>query len=99
MFVFRVKVEELTARSRSLLKSDLSNGEEILRRQCPIREMNVVADERAPNGELDIYLALDDVIDSKQLNRLFGDLRAMIDLEFQADLACQPRVSTELIHI
>ena len=99
MFLFRVKIEELTARSLSLLRFDLNRCEETLRSQCPIREMSVVADERAPKGGLDIYVALDDFIDGKRLNRLFADLRAMIDLDLQADKSCDPRVSTELIHI
>lgn len=99
MYVFRMKVEELTARSLSLLKLDLSRCEETLRKECQVREMNVVADERPTKGELDIYLALDDFIDTKKLSRLFDDLRTMIDLDLKLDAACAPRVSTELIHI
>ena len=99
MFLFRVKIEELTARSLSLLKFNLNRGEEKLRTQCPIREMNVVAGESASRGELDIYLALDDSVDGNRLNRLFTDLRALIDVNLLADKACDPRVSTELIHI
>ncbi len=99
MFLYRVKVEELTAQSLSLLKSDLSQGEENLRAHCPIREMNVVADDRSAKGQLDIYLALDDFIDGMQVRRLFGELRAMIALDLHTAKAPEPRVSTEFIHI
>jgi hypothetical protein len=99
MFLYRVKVEELTAQSRSLLKMDLSQGEQNLRAHCPIREMNVVADDGNAKGQLDIYLALDDFIDGMQVRRLLGELRAMITLDVHAAKAAEPRVSTELIHI
>jgi hypothetical protein len=99
MYVFRMKVEELTARSLSLLKLDLSRCEATLRKECQVREMNVVADERVTKGELDIYLALDDFIDTKKLCRVFDDLRSMIDINLKVDEAPTPRVSTELIHI
>jgi hypothetical protein len=99
MFLFRVKVEELTARSLSLLRFNLHRGEETLRTRCPIREMSVVTGEHETKGELDIYLALDDFVDSNGLSRLYSDLRAMIDTDLRADAACDPRVSTELIHI
>ena len=99
MFLYRVKVEEMTTQSLALLRLDLSRGEENLRAHCPIREMSVVADDRASKGQLDIYLALDDFIDALQLRRLVGELRAMITLDSHTAKAPEPRVSTELIHI
>ena len=98
MFLFRVKVEELTERSLALLQFHLHQSEATLRKACPIREMNVVADERASRSDLDIYLAVDDFIDSKRLTRLFGDLLAMIDVNLQSERTGAPRISTELIH-
>jgi hypothetical protein len=99
VFLYRVKVEELTAQSVSLLKTDLDHQEQSLRSHCPIREMSVVADDGTATGELDIYFALDDFIDSIQLTRLFGELRAMIAMDLYAAKAPEPRISTELIHI
>jgi len=99
MFLYRVKVEELTAQSLALLKSNLCRSEQSLREHCPIREMNVVADNHSANRQLDIYLALDDFIDGLQLRRLFGELRSVISMDVHAAAACEPRVSTELIHI
>jgi len=99
MFLYRVKIEELTAHSLALLQSKLSSSEKSLRQHCPIREMNVVADNHSANRQLDIYLALDDVIDGLQLRRLFGELRSVISTDTHAATACEPRVSTELIHV
>ncbi|MGZ5730313.1 MAG: hypothetical protein ACXWLZ_02115 [Rhizomicrobium sp.] len=99
MFVYRVKVEELTEQSLSLLKLDLYQGEKTLREHCPIREMSVVADDGAHKGELDIYLALDDFINGSQVRRLMGELLTMIDHGSVAAEAPEPRVSTELINI
>ncbi len=91
MFLYRVKIEALDASRRLRLRDDLSRGEENLRAQCPIREMSVVAEGRA--DELDIYLALDDFIETEQLQRLAGELNALFGKE------SLPRVSAELIHI
>ena len=99
MFLYRVKVDELTARSLALLKSDLSKNEHSLRAHCPIREMSVVTDESSARRQLDIYLAIDDIIDSMQLGRLFGELRSVISKDAHAAKASEPRVVTELIHI
>ena len=99
MFVYRVKVGELTEQSLSLLKSDLNQSEKSLREQCPIREMSVVSGAGAAKGELDIYLALDDFIESTQVCKLMEDLRIMINHDRVAAAAPEPRISTELIHI
>lgn len=99
MFLYRVKVEELTAQSLAILKTDLCQREQSLRAHCPIREMNVVSDDRASERHLDIYFALDDFIDSIQLRRLFGELRSMISKDARAEETSLPRVSAELIHI
>jgi hypothetical protein len=99
MFLYRVKVEELTAQSLALLRTDLCRSEQGLRAQCPIREMNVVSDDHAAGQHLDIYLALEDFIDSAQLRDLFGKLRRVIAMGAHAAEASEPRVSTELIHI
>ena len=88
MFLYRVKVEELDAARLLSLKNDIVRSENELRGYCPIREMSVISGTAA--RELDIYLALDDVIEPDQLKRLAGDINAMIDAE---------RVSSELIHI
>ena len=99
MFVYRVKVGELTEQSLSLLKLDLSQNEKTLREQCPIREMSVVSDADGVEGELDIYLALDDFIASDQVCKLMEELRAMIHHDGSVVDYGQPRISTELIHI
>ena len=99
MFVYRVKVGELTEQSLSLLKLDLSQNEKTLREQCPIREMSVVTDADGAEGELDIYLALDDFIESTQICRLMEELRTMINHDGAVWKASEPRISTELIHI
>ena len=99
MFIYRVKVGELTEQSLSLLKSDLNQSERSLREQCPIREMSVVSGAGAAKGELDIYLALDDFIESTQVCKLMEDLRVMINHERVVAAAPEPRISTELIHI
>lgn len=101
MFIYRVKVGELTEQSLSLLKSDLNQSERSLREQCPIREMSVVsgAGAGATKGELDIYLALDDFIESTQVCKLMEDLRTMINHDRVVAAAPEPRISTELIHI
>ena len=98
MFVYRVKVGELTEQSLSLLKSDLNQSEKTLREQCPIREMSVVPGAGAAKGELDIYLALDDFIESTQVCKLMEDLRMMINHD-SVSASPEPRISTELIHI
>jgi hypothetical protein len=87
MFLYRVKVEELDAARVLSLKNDLARREAELREHCPIRELSVIS---GTARELDIYLALDDVIEPEQLKRLAGDLNALIDT---------PRTSSELIHI
>ena len=99
MFVYRVKVGELTEQSLSLLKSDLNQSEKSLREQCPIREMSVVPGAGAAKGELDIYLALDDFIESTQVCKLMEDLRMMINQDRVVAASPEPRISTELIHI
>src|SRR5512135_635263 len=99
MFSYRVKVGELTEQSLSLLKSDLNQSERSLREQCPIREMSVVSGAGATKGELDIYLALDDFIESTQVCKLMEDLRTMINHDRVVAAAPEPRISTELIHI
>lgn len=99
MFVYRVKVGELTQQSLSLLKFDLRQNEKSLREQCPIREMSVVSDADGADGELDIYLALDDFIASDQICKLMEELRSMINLDGATNNYCEPRISTELIHI
>jgi hypothetical protein len=99
MFVYRVKVGELTERSQSLLRLDLNQSEKTLREFCPMREMSVVADTRSADRALDIYLALDDFIESAQLHRLLGELKSMIGHDMLATGAPEPRISTELILI
>jgi hypothetical protein len=94
MFLYRVKIEELDASRMLTLKNDLTRSEESFRAYCPIREMSVVTEGRDMR-ELDIYLALDDFIDSEQLRRLAGDLDALIDVNHTH----ASRVSSELIHI
>jgi len=95
MFLYRVKVEELDASRLLSLKNDLARSEPALRAQCPIREMSVVSDGAAAAGELDIYLALDDVIGGAQLKRLVAKLNSLLDIWASE----KPRVSSELIHI
>ncbi len=103
MFLFRVKVEELDAVSLDTLMRDLNRSEENFRAQCPIREMSVVNEggRKKQGNELDIYLALDDVIDSDQLRRLVGELTSLLNFDFPETpgAASMPRVSSELIHI
>ena len=100
MFLYRVKVEELDAMRMLSLKNDLTRGEENLRAHCPIREMSLVSGEsEREHGELDIYLALDDFIDSQQLKRLIGELNSLLDGDAKSNRARPPRVSSELIHI
>jgi len=91
MFLYRVKVEELDAARVPSLKNDIARSEETLREHCPIREMSVIS---GTARDLDIYLALDDVIAPEQLKRLAGDINALIESE-----RATPRVSSELIHI
>ena len=88
MFLYRVKVEELDAARLLTLKRDLARREPSLREHCPIREMSLVSDA---GRDLDIYLALDDIIEADQLARLVGELNAALD-----DVR---HVSSELIHI
>ena len=90
MFLYRVKVEELEPSRLLSLKGDLARSEPALRAQCPIREMSVVSEGR----ELDIYLALDDVIGGTQLRKLMSQLYAMLDM-----WPTKPQVSSEMIHI
>ncbi|HEY0107162.1 MAG TPA: hypothetical protein VGB91_13850 [Rhizomicrobium sp.] len=91
MFLYRVTVEELDGARLLALKDDLARSEIELRANCPIREMSVMTDR---DRELDIYVALDDVIGAEQLKRLAAELNAM----FEAS-PVKPRVSSELIHI
>ena len=90
MFLYRVKIEELETARLIALKGDLERGEENLRAQCPIREMSVVSE--AHDHELDIYLALDDSLESDQLRRLADEIDTLLG-------TARPRVSAELIHI
>jgi hypothetical protein len=99
MFVYKVKVGELTEQSLSLLKFDLNQNEKALREQCPIREMSVVSGAGQSKGELDIYLALEDFIESTQVCKLMEDLRMMIHHDRMVAQSPEPRISTELIHI
>jgi len=99
MFVYKVKVGDLSEQGLSLLKFDLNQSEKALREQCPIREMSVVSGAGQPRGELDIYLALEDFIESTQVCKLMEDLRAMINHDRTIAQSPQPRISTELIHI
>jgi len=91
MFLYRVKVEELDAAQTLALKADLERSEPGLRAQCPIREMSVLDGD---DCELDIYVALDDVIGANELKRLAAELNATLE---HSD--GHPRVSSELIHI
>jgi hypothetical protein len=91
MFLYRVKVEELDTAALLALKADIERHEQDLRAQCPIREMSVVGED---GSELDIYLALDDVIGAEELKRLGSELEAVLD----QGAGC-PHVSSELIHI
>jgi hypothetical protein len=98
MFLFRVKVEELDAMKLELLMADLNRSEESIRAKCPIREMNVVAESgrnRDANG-LDIYVALDDIIEPIQLRKLAGELNALLEADLPNGTS---RVSSELIQI
>ena len=70
-----------------------------LRERGPVREMGVVSDADGTAGELDIYLALDDFIASDQICKLMEELRAMINHDGAMVNYCEPRISTELIHI
>ena len=91
MFLYRVKVEELDAAHMLALKDDIERHEVELRAQCPIREMSVIGETAQ---ELDIYLALDDVIGAVELKRLAAELNTVFD-----NAEIKPRVSSELIHI
>ncbi|MEI9994404.1 MAG: hypothetical protein WDM91_07405 [Rhizomicrobium sp.] len=91
MFLYRVKVEEREAARMIALKGDVECSETALRSHCPIREMSVVAQAT----ELDIYLALDDVIETLQLHRLVTALNALLE----GRSAVRRTVSSELIHI
>jgi hypothetical protein len=99
MFLFRVKIEELSQSRLVSLKADLNRSEQALRARCPIREMSVVSADDADGSELDIYLALDDFIGSDQLRHLVGELNSLLDFDHDASSATMPRVSSELIHI
>jgi hypothetical protein len=99
MFLFRVKVEELDAVKLDLLMADLNRSEQSIRAKCPIREMSYVADgarKQAGNG-LDIYLALDDLIEPNQLRDLASEINAL--LESDLPKGGHERVTSELIHI
>jgi len=97
VFLYRVKVEELDASRLLSLRDDINRNEPSLRRKCPIREMSVITEEDADHSELDIYLALDDVIEAEQLKRLVGELNTLLDFDYCAEPL--PKVSSELIHI
>jgi len=99
MFVYKVKVGDLSEQSLSLLKFDLNQSEKALREQCPLREMSVVSGAGQSKGELDIYLALEDFIESTQVCKLMEDLRTMINHDRKIAHSPEPRISTELIHI
>jgi hypothetical protein len=99
MFVYKVKVGDLSEQGLSLLKFDLNQNEKALREQCPIREMSVVSGAGPSKGELDIYLALEDFIESTQVCKLLEDLRTMINHDRMIARSSEPRISTELIHI
>jgi len=98
MFLYRVKVEELDMGRMSALRDNLVRSEESLRDHCPIREMSVIAEDKSGKRELDIYLALDDVIQSEQLRRLIGKLHSFLKFDFKPETPA-PRVTSELIHI
>lgn len=100
MFLYRVKVEELDNIRLASLRDDLARSEGNLREQCPIREMSVVTEGDAEHRELDIYLALDDIIGADQLRKLVAKLNSFLDFDFKpGKTEHQPRVSSELIHI
>ena len=61
--------------------------------------MSVVSGAGMSQGELEIYLALDDFIESTQVCKLMEDLRTMINHDRAVAAAPEPRISTELIHI
>jgi hypothetical protein len=90
MFLYRVKIEELDGSRAIRLKSGLSQEEETLFAHFPIQQMSIVGEE----DELDIYLALDDVIGPEQLRRLAGDIKSMVKAHDH-----QARVSAEIIHV
>ena len=92
MFVNRVKIEEWTEQSGSLLILDLGRSEASLRERRPVKDVSVLADGRTPNGELDI-------IDGEQVRGLIDELRTIIGYDMAPANAPEPRVSTELIHI
>ncbi len=89
MFLYRVKIEERDATRLVLLRKDIADSEALLRAQCPILEMSLVTEA---DKELDVYLALEDVIDSTQLRNLVGELNTLLE-------GGHARVSSELIHI
>jgi hypothetical protein len=100
MFLYRVKFEELDGVRLASLRDDLARREEYLREECPIREMSMVTEGDADHRELDVYLALDDIIGGEQLRRLLDKLASFLDFDFKPGKAQrQPRISTELIHI
>ena len=102
MFLYRVKVGELDQARLTTLREDLARGEHSLRNACPIREMSVVTGGDAEHRELDIYLALDDIIGGEQLRKLVAKLNSFLDFDFKPgkpEERQQPRVSAELIHI
>ncbi|HEY4986608.1 MAG TPA: hypothetical protein VII39_08320 [Bradyrhizobium sp.] len=99
MFLFRVKVEELDAIKLDMLMADLNRNEESIRAKCPIREMSFVAEggRKQQGNELDIYLALDDLIEPKQLRDLASEINALLDSDLPK--GGTQRVTSELIHI
>jgi hypothetical protein len=99
MFVYRIRVEQLTRQILSMLKMDFDREEPSLRAHYEFRDLNAVADDAQPNGNLDIYVALDDGTDNGKLGRLIAELRSMIDMKLPARETEEPRVSTELIRI
>jgi hypothetical protein len=90
MFLYRVKINELDAARMLSLKQDIANSEMQLRAQCPFLEMSLVGEA---GKALDVYLALEDFIDSTQLRKLANELNALIDSN------PRPHVQSELIHI
>ena len=83
MFLYRVKVEELDSLRLASIREGLARSEDNLRRECPIREMSVVAEGDAEHPGLDICLALDDIIGGDQLRNLVAKLNSFLDFDFR----------------
>ncbi len=99
MFLFRVKVEELDAMKLDSLMADINRSEDSIRAKCPIREMSVVAEgaRKSEGNELDIYIALDDLVEPKQLRDLASEINALLATDLPK--GGTQRVTSELIHI